>query len=233
MKFVTSLSPHRIERQQYCLETWRKHGLPIVAVQTPGEAGELGRHFTGVEFVETAITGDNVGKPRCPRVSEMCKLAADEPILLLNSDISVKDSPGQFASQWLEERSPHELVVGIRRDFDRVGGPKVLNAYGIDAFRIVPQMMPYLSDIGFCIGFPGWDYWIPWELHIHGYRMRVAESSLLHVVHDLGYSRDDIGRAQTMLQNYYSMPKVVFTLFVQYATGRTGRTRRRTKRLLK
>lgn len=221
MKIVTSFAPHRIERQQFCLQTWQKYDLPIVAVQSTGEAATLQEHFPGVEFTETSIVGDNVGKPKCPRVSEMCKLATDEPILIVNSDISIKDDRGQFKNQW-GEHSADELVVGIRKDYIDVGKRKYLNPWGVDAIKITPPMVKHLADIGFCIGFPGWDYWIPWELNSRGYRIRVAQSALLHPVHDLGYPQAAIATARRMLQDHYCMPHQCFSYFIQHATGRTG-----------
>ena len=220
MKFVTSLSPHRIERQQYCLQTWMKLGLSVVAVQPPGEIEKLQEHFPWVEFVETDQTGTSVGRPHLPLISEMCNQAQSGPIILINSDISVKDTYEQFHREWMTEHDSNELVVGVRMDYKPPDGRKKQTAWGIDVFKICPSMLP-LKNIGMCIGFPGWDHWLPWELHRRGYRIRVAKSALLHQTHELGYSEDDMLVSRSILLKEYNLIYAsAISAFIQATTGR-------------
>jgi len=227
MKIVTSFSPNRIERQQYCVSTWAKYGLPIVAVQTTGEAAQMQEHYPGVTFVETDKTGIAHSRPRCPTIAAMCAQATDEDILLINSDISVKDTGAQFRHAWMRDRG-RRLVVGIRKDFDRVGGEKWLNPYGIDAYRITPEMAGVVLaeedrlGLGFAIGCPGWDYWIAWLLWYHGHTIEVAKSSLLHPIHEWNWTKEQHAHALEMLIKHYRLTPHMWTCFAQEATGRRG-----------
>jgi len=227
MKIVTSFSPNRIERQQYCVSTWAKYGLPIVAVQTTGEAAQMQQYYPSVTFVETDKTGIVHHRPRCPTIAAICEQASDDTILLVNSDISIKDTSEQFKHQWVRDRGK-TLVVGIRKDFAVVGGAKWLNPYGIDAYRVTPAMAELvIADesrfgMGFAIGCAGWDYWITWLLWQQGYNVAVANSSLLHPIHSRSYSQDDVDRAADMFLRHYRLTPHVMTTFIQEVTRRQG-----------
>ena len=86
MKFLTSISPRRIERQQYCMATWLQYG-EITAVQTAGEIPLLQPQFPNVQFVATEKTGAlTFGYPSRVNISAMIDQG---PGLLINSDIKI------------------------------------------------------------------------------------------------------------------------------------------------
>jgi len=230
MKIVTSLSPHRVERQQHCLRSWRNNGLKIVSVQTVGEVDAIRKLFSGVEFVTCEEQPNSWGKPHLPRIAELLKVGSDETILILNSDIEIADSRKKFDGEW-NESEPDTLVVGIRRDHLRGSSRGNLNPYGIDAFRITPQLSSLLEKhLEFSIGVPGWDYWIPWRLWSLGKSMRVADSMLMHETHDLGYPREAIKIAYELLMREYRLPNTVLSSFIQWSTGREGMKRKPARR---
>jgi len=155
MKFITSISPRRIERQQYCMATWLQYG-EIIAVQTACEIPLLQPHFPNVQFVATEKTGASIfGYPSRVNISAMIDQG---PGLLINSDIKIVTDQGQFDSDW--EPKSRQFNVGVRFDFDGPGKPKYLNKHGIDAFLITEEVMAVMEDHGFVIGVPVWDSWI-------------------------------------------------------------------------
>lgn len=178
MKIVTSLSPNRIPRQQQCITTFPQR---VVCVQGPGECEVLTPHFPSCHFVVGA-TNTSFSKPT-PKITELIKEAAFEPALIINSDISM--SPD--VSVW--EPVPGTLKIGIRTDFTR--NRKTLQKWGIDAFLILPEMVPLLPDVDFAVGCPGWDFWVPYVLHRFGYNIQVVQTELLHEIHEQAWSAID------------------------------------------
>lgn len=234
-KIVTSLSPHRIERQIRCIRSWRAYGLPIVAVQTTGEAAACREWMPNIEYIEVASKPNVFDKPYLPRVADILE-SVDFDCLLINADIEIVAPYKTFVNDWLIDR-PDSLTLGLRHDY-WPGKPKHLTPYGIDAFRITPDMRPHLMDEGFTIGMPGWDYWIPWRLWAAGYNARVAESALLHELHEMGWQDDTHGiSGRQLLTDTCRMPTGVFTVFIQWITKRenlrrtpTAKKRRKAKR---
>ena len=89
MRFITSISPKRIERQQYCMATWLQYG-EIVAIQTADEIPMLQEQFPEVKFVSTDKTGKELfGYPSRVNISAMVEQG---PGLLINSDIKFEQS---------------------------------------------------------------------------------------------------------------------------------------------
>ena len=224
-RIVTSLSTKNIERQTYCLTTWQRYGLPITAVQTTGESTLLQEKFPWVEYIETDLVGDKFGKSYLPRTIELVRQAKTETILIINSDISIEDTKEEFFTNW----DIPGLGCGIRLNHRRYGSTRVKrNPFGIDAFKIEPEMAD-IKDLGFCIGMPGWDYWLPYELNRRGYPISVSQSHLLHLMHDLNYEDEYIKIGVDLLVKNYGYTRPHFTYVVQRLTGRRNMNHRNTK----
>lgn len=208
------------------MATWQRFGLPILGVQTEGEVDHISSLFSGVDFMAVPSKSNTWDRPHLPRVTDMLAVCS-ETILLINSDIAIDDTLEQFAREWMNDDAT-TLVCGVRHDVD--GDISILNPYGIDAFRITPEMASGLVDLGFVIGAPGWDYWLPWELWNQGFGIRAAESSLAHEVHDIGYARNAVAVAQSMLVTRYGGHRRDFTEFVQRMTGRPTRPTYKSRR---
>lgn len=222
--FVTSLSPRRIDRQQFCIDSWRAYGLPIVAVQTAGESEQLAPHFAGVEFREVDAKPNVFDKPYLPRIYDMLAVV-DFDCILINSDIQIKDTYRLFQAEWLSQ-PPESIVVGVRQDYSP-GRRPVTTPYGVDAFRITPLMARALRDDGFVIGMPGWDYWLPWLIWNSGFFGQRAKSTLLHHLHPMGWDDETDGeRGRKMLADTFRLPPYIFTVFIQWLTHREGLKRR-------
>ena len=222
LKIVTSLSPNRIARQQYCITTFPQR---IVCVQGPGEQEKLAAHFPGCEFV-VGTTNTSFSKPT-PKITELIKQAdvvnklvyaaseqVGEPALIINSDISIESD----ISVW--DPVPGTLKMGIRTDFNRRGG-KRLQKWGIDAFLILPEMIELLSDIDFAVGCPGWDFWIPYVLCTkHGYQIEVVQADLLHEIHEQAWSKEDYEVYKRIMMNNYRVHDTSIGEFILDITGR-------------
>ena len=218
MKIVTSINPKsRWEQQLYCVSTWQKYGLPIVAVQPPSELVAI----DGVTTKRTENVANDFGRPSCVRISELLKETEDgSTILIVNSDISIKDGLEDFRKNWVNA-SDDTIWLGVRHNFDEVGGRKREEKYGIDAFRITPAMAQKLPDIGMAIGCPCWDYWIPYALHLEGWNVAKAKSTMLHRNHPTNWSVEDYNIAQRLLYQQYKHEKSWVTKFLQVKTNRT------------
>lgn len=229
MRFVTSLSPHRTDRQKYCLSTWRKIGLPITAVQMASEVESMQEVYPEVDtWVPVERGGEELGRPNCPRIFDMIQQAKDEPVILINSDISTKDDPRDFMRTWDSGSERKDvLAVCARKDYRRAGEKKVLNPYGIDTFRILPEMVGVFPDRNWCIGYPGWDYSLLIEAYQAGYEVKRVDSLMLHEVHEGGYAGSDIEIASRKLSRDHRIPLQAVTDFVQALTGRYRIRRKR------
>jgi hypothetical protein len=222
-KIVTSFSLHRFERQQFCVRSWQRLGLPIVAVQCDTQIHELSKMFAGmgVEWTTIPARTNAWDRPHLARVADHIKHTADGPILLINSDIEIRDTPEQFADQWMGDDAD-TLICGVRLDHPFGKYKTAMHPYGIDAFRITPAMAELLPDDGFVIGSPGWDYWLPWRVSQNGYKIRAAKSQFMHELHQMGYGRDAVDIAHQMMLDRFGVPPHILTLWIQWATDRVG-----------
>ena len=214
MRFITSLHAKRVERQQYCLNTWMKLSTDIVAVQAEHEIELLTNLFPFVKF-EVGSVSQSFSKPT-PKITELVRQASI-PSLLINSDISIKD---ETLDLWKYE--PKVLKLGIRQDFRPGTSTKMKQKYGIDAFLIYPEMIDQLPDLDFCIGCPGWDFWLPYHLWaFHDYRITTPPCSFFHELHPLGWTEEDQKSYRSRLQSYgYKLTPSMLASFILDITNR-------------
>ena len=218
MKFITSLSRHRIERQQFCLATWRPYGT-ITAVQTAEDCAVLAPLFPGVDFVATELTGSDLyAAPNRIRI----KVLVDQgPGLLINSDIKLDTSAREFNHDW--QPSLRQFNVGVRYDFDGPGKPKEMNPYGIDAFLITEEVMRLLPDVGFVLGVPMWDYWIVWHMMTERFSIETKLTpGLLHLRHVVNWSERDTRIGYSLMDAHYGLDskRRILREIIPLATGR-------------
>lgn len=218
MKIVTSFGPRRIERQRYCLSTWQRYELPIVAVQTHHDIDQVRDHFPGVEFVVDDRTGSEFGFGPTPRIRALLDQAVDEPILVVNSDISIKDDRTTFSREWLAV-DPMVARIGIRHD-RKASGEKSVTPGGIDVFRLTPTQAREIPDMGFAIGFPVWDWWLAWELIVAGWKLRPRIGNLLHQVHPCAWSTDDADAGWEVFAKRHRIDRHELGRILRLLTGR-------------
>lgn len=217
---VTSLSFNRIERQQYCVQTWRHRGLKVIAVQAPGETEYLQQFFPDVTFKEYDLPDTNIFSKNTPTIYSMCQQAIEENdrIFLINSDISAKDKPSVFHQKLTHQENT--LLVGIRKDADPGSKIRKLQKWGIDAFCLTPEMATVTPDLGFRVGLPGWDFWITYHLHNLGYITKVSGLLLFHENHPRGWNAQDHAVYRAMIAEKYQISKRFLPYFILNVTGR-------------
>ena len=220
LTFVSSFAPTRVERQQICLESWLDHTDKVIGVQSPGETAILQPLFPDVIFIETDQVGDIFGRPKNVRTSAMIAMATAIPVLLINSDIEVRQSVQEFAFQW-SVPAAKILKVGIRTDHHPQTKEERVFKWGIDAFLLTPPMVPLLPDIGMTMGCPGWDYWIPYQLHQYGYRVKtIKDPTLIHELHPRNWSSESHELANVLLESNYSVHRKEIVRHIQRVTHR-------------
>jgi hypothetical protein len=213
MRIVTSISLNRIPRQQYCIDSWTKHTNDIVAIQTQNEIDALTPHFSKVSF-RNGDTSSSFSKAT-PKLTELIKVA-DVPTILINSDISIKDDN---LSRWNPE--PGKLKIGIRQDYYPNRPKKYLQKYGIDAFLILPEMVSIIPDLDFCVGCPGWDFWLPYHLWSqHNYEIEVVKCDFLHELHPIGWAKEDQISYRNRMTKHYKVTPTMLPYFILDITNR-------------
>jgi hypothetical protein len=229
MKFITSLNPKNIDKCKSCVTTWKNYLSEVVAVQTASEIPILQPHFPDVTFVVTDRVGTVFDTPFCPNIHT---LVEQGPGIIINSDISIMSSYDAFATRFLVERTDKVLDCGIRWDYTGDISNRKLNPYGIDAFKITPELMDLFKDTAFTIGQPGWDYYFILDAHRAGFFINAHKNPaiFLHEVHEINWSRWKLTLAQALLERRYDMSQSDVTRYVQKVTGRIGLTRTTRKR---
>lgn len=192
MQIVTSIGPNRVERQQFCINSWLNIGCSITSVQSRGEAETLQPLYPNVTFVETDLVGDTFNRPRSVRISALLQQAVSNTILILNSDIEVRSTEEEFKARWATPE-PNTLKLGIRWDEDPNTKELTLLKWGIDAFLITPRIASLLDDIGMTMGCPAWDYWIPIHLYENCNHQIVTHKhpELIHENHPKNWSKTE------------------------------------------
>lgn len=219
MRFITSLNPNNILKNQQCIESWKKYTNDIVAVQGPGESDKLAEHFPGVTFVTSTEVGDWFEAKFCPR---MHVLVNQGPGIIINSDIQVVGSYDEFACRFYTDREK-TLECGIRWDYKDQFSNAIINPYGIDAFKITEDLIPVLNkDYPFAIGQPGWDYNFILMARDAGYVINAHKNPpiFMHEVHEVNWAQWKLTLAQSLLEKIYLVGSRQITGEVQRLTGR-------------
>lgn len=213
MQFITSIAPNRLDRQKLCINSWLNHGN-VIAVQLEHEIENLNSMFPNIEF--------KIGQPSkgfskiTPKITELISYA-NVPSILINSDIQIKD---KSLDQWAAETNI--LKLGICKDFYPQYPTKLYTRkWGIDVFLILPEMREQLIAAEFCVGCPGWDYWLPYHLWFtHNYEIKVIDGQFHHEIHQIGWTEQDQTEYNKFIQANYKLTKSMMPQFIQDITNR-------------
>lgn len=221
MRFMTALGKNRIERQQFCISTWKPFASEIIACNTAEDIEVLKPHFPDVRFEECPphLTGEKVYN-RPDRVS-IYALAQCGPGLLMNSDIKIDGiTEDVFASTWAPV--DRTLKIGVRYDFDGPGKRKTLNTYGIDAFLLTEQIIKRLPNLGFVIGTSVWDYWLTWHMVAkEAYHLTTIHGHLLHLTHPSSWNESDTEIGESLMSHHYAISQKTLSSAIRLLTGRS------------
>jgi len=217
MRIVTSLSPHRVERQQRCIKSWHRVGAEVIAVQSPGETDVFSSYFPDITFAETHLVGDLFGRPKTVRIRALIDHA---PCILVNSDIEIVVTPELFRDTW-DRPVERTLQLGIRWDYHERTKRRQMIKWGIDVFRITEDMMDIIPDIGMSVGVPVWDFWLPWYLHKQGYAIKPIKTfQFEHVMHKQHWAQTESVKGYEILKEHYGITQGQIGAFVLESTGR-------------
>ncbi len=177
---VTSLSPHRFERQTVCLDSWRKLGLEIIAVNSPAEIDSMRNAYPVSKWVEAEANPT-------PKINSLIDVAAAEntAILVINSDIEIYGDQSRLADLVASRKN----AIGIRHNYAARPGDSAIEPWGLDAYLIYPEQVATLSRVGFTIGKPMWDYWLATELEAMGVCEWIGEPYFYHRAHPVAWSQ--------------------------------------------
>jgi len=221
MRFITALGKNRIERQQFCIGTWKPFASEIVACNTAEDIAVLKPYFPDVRFEECPphLTGEKLYS-RPDRVS-IYALAQCGPGLLVNSDIKIDGiTESEFSSMWAPV--DRTLKIGIRYDFDGPGKRKTLNRYGIDAFLLTEQIIARIPNLGFIIGTSVWDYWLTWHMTAReAYHLTTIHGHLLHLTHQSSWNDADTEIGEKLMSHHYAISHKTLSSVIRVLTGRS------------
>jgi hypothetical protein len=178
---VTSLAPDRLERQTECLNTWRRFGLSILAVQPKQECNKIRDEYPQLSDVVPIHSGSP------PTISGIIKagLVHSDQILLINSDIEIH---GQQSI--LKKALNHGMAIGVRHNYTRHWWQSERENLGIDAFSFDRKSAKKLPNTPFRIGKPWWDYWV--LDHFRKVNQSwIAEPLFFHRHHSPSWNDDD------------------------------------------
>jgi hypothetical protein len=190
LRFVTSISPKRIEHQQYCLSTWTKLGASIIAYQPAQEITALQALFPQVQFRPT----EDTYRDKFVTLRAVAQAASEAPVLLVNSDLEVYANQEQFIQEWF---SPgNDVRVGYRwnyQSYDKCDQEK----YGLDIVRLTDKHVRLINDNRMALGIPGWDWWLPAWLHLRGKfdLTRINTPQFFHKSHTLNWQPEQASEA--------------------------------------
>jgi hypothetical protein len=182
---VTSLAPHRPDRQSVCLDSWKKLGLSIVSVNSQAEIDKIRGDYPQVDTWITASDPDC----KTQRINTLLDVAdlLQTPILLINADIEIHGDQ----SRLLDFVSQRKNAVGIRHNYETHPGKASIEKWGLDAFLVYPEQVGQLSRVKFSIGKPMWDYWLPWELEKFGECEWITAPYFFHRSHELAWTPEE------------------------------------------
>lgn len=189
---VTSLAPDQLERQTLCLNTWKRAGLTIFAVQSVAETAILKPQFPQVS---TWCIQNESGPPP---INRMAAIAAtiQQTILLINSDIEIRGE-----QRLIREAIQSGTLIGIRHNYHSQWWINNREQWGIDAFSIQPS--DRLPELPFRIGRPVWDYWL-----LHHFRESqswISEPLFFHRTHKQRWSKSDWDAGAKVFTDHYGL----------------------------
>jgi len=179
---VTSLAPHRFDRQTVCLDSWRRFGLEITSVNSQDEIESMRNLYPVSKWVTAEFKGT-------PKINSLIDVAASEDIaiLVINADIEIYGDQNRL----LDLVAKRKNAIGIRHNYETQPGESKQEPWGLDAFLVYPEQLANISRVDFSIGKPMWDYWIAVELEAMGECEWIEEPYFYHRSHPVAWSQEE------------------------------------------
>lgn len=203
---VTALSriPHHIERQHVCLQSWKKSGFYVIAVNTGEEIKDLKSIYPEVDLWVREDKTSTLYKKQTQRIWRLCQEAKHlkRPVFIINSDIEIDGDLNIFTSKL--DYAEKNVVFGIRWNYDDDKKYSYKEKWGIDGFLITPEMAESLPDLGYRIGCAMWDYWLPFHFYLQDYTFSpIGEQFFFHKTHQIFWSRKEWQFGLSLVKNNY------------------------------
>lgn len=202
---VTSLSPlpkHQ-ERQPVCLNSWKRFGLRIVAVNAADEIDLMKANYPQVD--QWIVNNDRptwYSKPT--QYIHSLLHAAEElrsDVLIINSDIEIYG--GQ---EVLIEAAAKGPVVGIRWNYNQSPAGASQEGWGLDAFFVPRELAMGVPEACYAIGRPFWDYWLPYHLKIkNDVQTWIGWPYFYHQAHPLHWTEADWFYGRDWFESHYGV----------------------------
>jgi len=229
--FVTSCGPKNIDRTQKCIDSWKKYGAEIYAVQLEEEAENIKKVYYDVNVISTAHRGSSIWSKKTPNILELIKLTEYSDVIIINSDIEITYSLEDF---YKETSLPNEkaFLCGIRYNKNKTpmtisSRPSWWEPFGIDLFKIPKGSLDFFKDfnkIPFAIGMPGWDFWLPYFLYSKGFEFKNIKmtTNLSHEYHSKSWDEEDLILTNILFKRVLNISIKEITEWIQEMTGRKG-----------
>ncbi len=140
-----------------------------------------------------------------PSIAELVSYGRQfsDDVLLINSDIEAYGSNEQL----LRLKKEKTFGVGIRWNYKETPELSVIERYGLDVFFIPKHIV--VPEDGFLIGFPLWDYWLPW--HVTNVQLQpfqwIGRQLFFHKRHPLRWNDEDFYRSSAKFNATYTPPE--------------------------
>lgn len=189
-----SLQEHHRQKQEICLDSWRRFGLPIIAVNTAEEIIELRKEYEQVdEWIECNDVATHYAYPT-QYIRTLANVARHigGRVMVINSDIEIHGQQSQLRD--VIELYPEAMICGIRWDYSDCRQLAREFELGIDAVTFTPaQAGALMQDFPFAIGHGMWDYAVPfWALNNGVDVATIHQRLFYHRAHAATWSKDSL-----------------------------------------
>jgi len=188
---MTSIAPrHAVGHvQSSAVQSWIDNGFKVYSFNCPTEIEQLKEQYPHVTFVPCHGTMRGVFKAPYVPISAFINYAKEhdiEQVLLLNSDIVIKDEQGAL-NRYLDWAS-NGLVIANREDHNGDYKTPIRYPHGFDAFIIHKNYYDRIPTSMFCMGQTWWDYWLPYRFLKQNIPVVIArEEIFFHHRHPVQY----------------------------------------------
>ena len=194
---VTSLAPHRFDRQTEVLNSWVKFGLKIVSVNTFAEFEAIGS-----DYPQVSAWMHSESDCKTQRINSLLDVATrwELPVLLINSDIEIYGDQSRLISLARARKS----AIGIRFNYDSSPLDSTSERWGLDAYLVYPEQVARLPRVDWAIGKPMWDYWLAWELNrLGGSPEWIGDPYFFHKSHPVAWTQEECTKSHLVFNEQF------------------------------
>jgi len=165
------------------VDNWESSGFKVTSINCGEEANIL--RAGGLDVIEVESAQKRL------KISEIMYAIANTGLpfaCFMNADCRFIEP---IDPEKLSTLARNSLILAERIDVDEAGAPTNVLCCGFDAFFFDTAALQSLTDAGYRIGTPWWDYWFPLAMHRSGLELkRFSCPILLHTTHDLNWDDD-------------------------------------------